>query len=534
MMKTRTTALPVGAAVLLVIAVLATFWPCLGNEFTTWDDDVYVTANPLIADRSPAGLRAIFTAVPLGNYHPLTLLSFAAEHRLFGLSPRGFHATNFALHAAVALLALRLLTLLTGSLPAALAGALFFALHPMRVESVAWVADRKDLLAAFFSLGSLLAFLRFRDTGRRRDQALSGALFAAALLSKSTAVALVPVYLLLDHARGRRLDGGSFAGAAPHLALAAAVSLVAFRARASYQDVLLETHVAWGAKAALGAYRFVWYWLARQVFPDGVALLNPFYTRADGVLPSVEILPGAAWLAGTVLALGLLAAALVLLRRNRTLLLGALFFAAGLLPALAAVNIGYRADRFAYLPSVGIAFLVAAAVRWVLGSPRLAGPARAALLAAAGCVLLGFAWLARAQCEVWRDDTTLWADAVRTYPRVATFHSNLGIAWAERGDPARARAHYDAALALDPDDAKAALNRGNLAVERWDFAAALRDYDRAVAAAPRMALAYNNRAVALWRMGRRAEAIADLERALRIDPGFAEAARNLADFSARR
>src|SRR5262249_6863530 len=188
------------AALIIAAATLVVFWPVLGNQFVNWDDDKNFLVNPSFRGLGIANLRWMFTTFHLGHYHPLTWLSLGIDYVIWGLDPAGYHLSSLLLHTANAVLfycvALRLLG---GRILAAAFGALFFALHPLRVESVAWASERRDVLSGMFYLVTLLAYLRAHQEGpRRRWLAISLAAFAAALLSKAIVVSLPVVLLLLD------------------------------------------------------------------------------------------------------------------------------------------------------------------------------------------------------------------------------------------------------------------------------------------------------------------------------------------------
>ena len=152
-------------SLLLAVAIIAVYLPSLEYGFTNWDDPVYVVGNASVRDLSPAGVQRLFSSFQNGNYHPLTLLSFAVDFRLFGTSARGWHVSSLLLHLAASLAALRVMLLLGGGLPAAFAGAAFFALHPLRVEPVVWISARRELLAALFFFAALEAYLRSGGSG---------------------------------------------------------------------------------------------------------------------------------------------------------------------------------------------------------------------------------------------------------------------------------------------------------------------------------------------------------------------------------
>lgn len=257
------------AVALLLLAVAAAFQPCLDNGFTTWDDDVYLTRNPAVSGPLVAGLRDALTSFRLGSYHPLTLLSFLVEYRLFGPHPLGYHALSLLLHAATVLLVFLLLLRLCGDALGSLAGTLLYGVHPLRVESVAWISDRKDLLSTLCFLLALAAYLAWRRDRRHRWYALSLAATLGALLAKGSALSLPVVLLLLDWLEGRKLSLASLREKLPHAALALCFGALALRARHDFQGVLEEGALSLPRTLALGVHRLTWHFLRRHVLPGG-------------------------------------------------------------------------------------------------------------------------------------------------------------------------------------------------------------------------------------------------------------------------
>jgi Flp pilus assembly protein TadD len=518
------------AALAVLVLTTIAFLPCLGNGLTNWDDDTYATANPLVRDLSPGGVGRIFTSFVNGNWHPLTILSHAIDRRLFGEEPRPWHAVNLVLHLGVALLALRLFTALGLGTWAAAGAALLWAVHPTRAETVAWVADRKDLLLAVFSLGSLLAWVGWLEEGRRRNAWLALVLFTLALLSKGTAVTLPIVLLLTSWRRGTGNAGTNSLLRKPgnalipvFLALAAGAGVMAFLARGSFQGVLQEDMTTPG-RLLLGMHRLVWYWLRRAVWPVGEWGLNPFYEDPG------RALPGAGWLAGAALVTALLVwLAARSLRQTKRVVWGGAFFLITLAPALPVPVVGQTADRFAYLPAIGLAFLVGALLDH-LGTTRGRSLVLAALVAVPA---LASVPAARERCLIWRDSLSVWTAAATEYPRVPTFRANLAGALERSGRHAEAVEEYTRALALGPSDPSALLGRGAARAALNDLSGARADYERALELDPRGPEGWNNLGVLAGLEGNAGEAVRAFGTAISLRPGYADAHFNRGNIYAR-
>lgn len=485
---------------LLVAAVLAAYLPVLRYGATNWDDPVYTLDNPAL--KGPA---AAFSAARLGHYHPLSDLSLAAETRLFGERPGVHHAGNLLLHAANAALAFFFLAALLGSDAAAFLGAALWALHPLNVESAAWIAERKNLLYAFFYLAALLAYLG--PPSRRRLGAVSG-LFLAALLSKASAVTLPLALLALDWLKGRPLDRRNLLEKGALLAAALAFTLAAASAQ-GHMGRLLP-----GDFPALFSF-----YLVKAVWPVSLSALYP-YREALAALrasPLLYTLPAAAF-AGAL--------ALTVRKGPRGAAFGLLFFLINLLPFTLIVPVGpaLAADRYAYLPLLGLTLAAAAALKTLYSGSRAR---RAAAVALGAVCLCSAAALACARTAVWRSSGTLWTSVLGLYPESSVANLNMAHSLLERGDARAALPFLATAVASDPDNPGALYDLGTLLARAGRPAEALPLLGRAVLADPANAPAWNNLGLAELALGRPAEARKAFLTAAAADPGYAPARANL-------
>jgi len=477
----------VGPVVVLALVAVA-FAPVLDNAFVAIDDPLYITKNPVLAGGvSMAALAWGLTTFYGGNWHPLTWYSHALDISLFGLQPAGHHAVNLLLHAANGLLLLLLVLRLTGRRSPAVVTVLLFALHPLRVESVAWAAERKDLLCALFFLFTLHAYVCFVKRRTAATYAATAGLLAMALAAKPMAVTLPLVLLLLDWWPLGRLTSGRPARIAPLLlekapllVLAGAASAVTLVAQRSVDWVRSAGSYPWGIRLQNAVVSYEAY-LRKTLWPTDLAMP---YTHSQASLP-VPVLVGA-----VLLLLALTCGAALLARRMPWWMIGWLWFAGMLVPVIGLVQVGDQAlaDRYTYLPSVGLAWAaaesLAAAGRW--RRIALAGGCAAALL------LLP---LTRQQSGVWRSDVSLFEHAVR----------------------------------LEGDNWLAMRNLGSalLSAKRYDEAAAT--LERMIAGGQYRAEVFNNLGAVRLAQGRPQEAVVQFETAVRIDQTFALAWRNLGE-----
>lgn len=500
---------PKARGLLLVVLVLVAYLPALRAGFV-WDDDKALTQNALL--RSPEGLWKIWTRpslIPQGHYWPLTYTTFWVEYQLWGDAPFGYHLNNVLLHAANVALIWVLLGRL--AVPGAWWAAALFALHPVHVESVAWVIERKDVLSIFFYLTAFLAYLRYAREGSRRWYGLALALFVGAMLSKLMAVSF-PVALLLAlwwkrGAMGKR----EMLSVLPFFAVGAAIALA---------DVALVQHrfgYDYGlslAERLLIAGRAVWFYVAKLVWPvDLIA-----------VYPRWEVDPAALWqwiFSGGVV---LVVFALWGLRRRwgRGPVAAVAFFIITLVPVLGFIDFGFMAysfvaDRFQYLASLGLIALFCGAV--ARAATRVGSARRAILASGMGLLAAGMLILTWRQAALYRNMETLFRHTLASNPLSWTAYNNLGAALAERGDMEGAIPYYRRCLEIRPTDAEAHNNLANALAAQGKLQEAVEHYRTALRIHPANPEAHNNLANALIAQGTVEAALQHYAEALRLRPG---------------
>jgi protein O-mannosyl-transferase len=513
--------------VLLLAAVtLVVFSPALGNGWVDYDDDRNFLANPHYRGLGLAQLRWMFTGAIMGHWTPVTWLTHGADYVVWGMDPFGYHLGNLLLHAGnVALVYALALRLLGVALPAADATArrlgaavtaLLFGLHPLRAESVAWITERRDVLAALFFLLALLAWLRFVAEGRRRLYLLSLGLFALGLLAKSMLVSLPIVMLVLDVYPLRRVDPRAWRDPAtravllekvPYLGMALAMVMITSAVMASTVRVTSLALYGPAARVAMASYSLAFYpWkmvapldlMPMYELPVSVSLLEPRF-----LVPALAVV--------------VVSVALVVARRRWPAGLAAwIAYATMLAPVSGLAHAGPQlvADRFSYLPSLALSLLVGAGVVLATRQARLG---RAVLLAL-GVWLASMAALTWAQVQVWHGTDTLYAYALDVEPDCAWCHAQYGGALGNRGDLAAAIPHLERAVALRPHRAGYQGNAGLALLKAHRAADAVPYLERAVAAQPANLDATTNLGLALLEAGRAAEALPHLERVAAARP----------------
>ncbi len=518
----------------LALVTGLTFLPSLRNGFV-WDDLSNLVNNPAYRGIGWAQLRWMATSVHMGHYIPLTRLTFALDYTVWGMDPVGYHLTNVLLHAVNAalfyLVALRLLTWATALSGApgrlgALVAALFFALHPLRAESVAWVTERRDVLAGGWFLVTVLTYLRACETtGARRRWSLAASVVAhfLALASKSIVMTVPVVLFLLDVYPLRRLPGGppawwrrSVRGVwvekLPYALLSLGAAIVA-----SYAQLIVKSlgTYPWSARVAIASYGLAFY-LVKTVLP---LRLSPLY-EVPVPLDPLELR-----FLGSLLGVIGITVTLVLLRRRWPAGLAAwIYYVVMLAPVTGlVVRAGFQlaADRYSYLGCLGWAVLIGAGVG-AIARGRERGVVRPSLARLFGWAvaggLVGLAALTWRQVEVWHDEERLWSHAVAVTPRCALCHNNLGAALAQRGAPASALPHFEQAVAVRPDRIEVRDSLGLVLAELGRFPEAIVRYQEVLAQRPTAIETRMHLAAALLQSWRAGEAIEQLERVLAQNP----------------
>jgi tetratricopeptide (TPR) repeat protein len=527
--------------VLLCVATLATFWPVVRCDFINFDDPIYVVENPAVqAGLTWKAVAWAFTTDRAGNWHPLAWLSHMLDVQLFGLNPGGHHLTSLLLHAANTLLLFFLLKQITGALWRSAFVAALFALHPLHVESVAWVSERKDVLSTFFFLLTLLAYARYAERAAAKVRSLRSKVqgsghgsngrsprlwylaalffFALGLMSKPMLVTLPFLLLLLDYWPLQRLElktqGLNFKmwlplliEKLPFFALSAASCIVTFVAQKNGGAVAGLTHLSLSTRGlnALASYAL---YLSKTIWPADLAIFYPY---------SLSRLPELAAESLVVLA-GISILAFINLRKRPWLAVGWLWYLGTLVPVIGIVQAGVQsmADRYTYIPLIGI-FI---GITWAVADLTAAWPRRKLVLAAAALIVMGVCgWLASFQVRQWKNSETLFRRALAVTTDNMIAHNSMGIVLAAQGKKDEAAIHFAEAVRIQPDYWQALGNLGLSLVRQGKLEEGMSYCRAALAINPRFANAHFDLGLALTTKGRLQEAVSEYEAACQLDPG---------------
>jgi tetratricopeptide (TPR) repeat protein len=501
------------AAILIGLAALITFLPCLWNGFTNWDDQELVTGNPQLGSLSPANVLKIFTRPHAGPYIPLTIISLAVEYRWFRLNPFPYHLTNVLLHMANVMMVFLLMYLLFGNLYAAAAAALLFGLHPLRVESVAWVTERKDVLCGFFFLAAILVHLKYRNARKKITYAGVFILYVLAILAKPMAITLPAVLLLLDYLLDGKAERRAILEKIPYLIPAVLVLIPNYFTQILKTDTPPYNPI----HALMIAGRNIIFYLYKTLIPVRLSALYP-YPNAD-----LHPVPFFFYVAPFLILIALLMIVWSA-RRTRHLVFGAFFFLVVLLPVSQLVPISgsaIAADRYTYLPSLGIVYLLGLAGLW-FWRRRLEKHRSGQILFAGivGSVLVVLAGLSALRCRDWKDSLVLWNDVLAKYPGNSVALNNRGRAYMLLGQTERAVEDFNRAIRIDPQYELPYYNRGVAYDKLKEYDRAIADFDRTLALNSNLAVAYEGRGAAYSHKGDQLRALEDFNRALKLDPGL--------------
>ena len=544
----------VGIYLLLIGLSLAVFSQTIHYNFVNFDDDMYVYNAPAIrAGLTLKGIAAAFTSPHAGNWHPLTTLSHMLDCGLYGLNAGGHHATNVVLHTIAALLLFRVLQQMTGAFWKSAIVAALFAVHPLHVESVAWVSERKDVLSAVFFFLMLDAYVRYARAASITRYLVVTALFVAGLMSKPMLVTAPIVLLLLDYwplrrfeqissTRGeakilqsdnqRRIIRRLFLEKIPLLIFSAGAGIVTFVLQKRSVGALPPLPFLWRAENAVMSY-VVYAW--KTLWPTRLAV---FYPHPNDTLATWQVVLTIAFL------LAITFAAIVWRDKRPYLFTGWFWYLVMLVPVIGLVQVGEQghADRYTYLPSIGL-FLIAV---WAAGDVAAVGQVKLWRgVATAGTVVIvtALACAAFAQTSYWRNSETLWTHALAVTTDNDFAHNNLGYLCVDRGELDKAMSHFEAASKirsgkLDPHysmgTAFVEMNLGDALARKGQPDEAMAHFEQAINLQPDYAEAYYNRGNVLYAKGRVDEAMADFEKTLQIQPNDADAHTGLGNALLRK
>lgn len=501
--------------VLLLTAAVYSF--TLGNGFINWDDTLYITENVLIRDLSVAGILKIFSTLHFNGFLPVTQLSLAIDFFFWKDNPMGYHLTNLLLHLANVTIAYFLAIQLTGRGRAALITCLLFAIHPMRVESVAWAAERKDVLYAFFYLFSLFTYVKYlKSNFKFRFYILSFLFFALSVFSKWSAFPLPLILLLIDHLFGRKIGMRAILEKLPLIIIPAISIYIHFS-----KGTVIAEHFTFLNRLLLGSYSLALY-VIKFFFPFNLSAIYPYPKLSDGLLPPEYYFSFfAVLIAGWIV--------YVMARKHvpeRNFILFCItFFIINLgmvLHVLSPIGgVVVAADRYTYISYFGL-FLLAGKYAGNFYERNRQNTVKNIPIVVLASVVVLFSFLTFQRTRVWKNSTIFFNEVLRSDTTIALAWNNLGLSEADEGKQQQAIVHYTKAIELKPDFSVAYNNRGLAYDATANFKKAIEDFNYAISIKNYDATLYFNRGLTYYHMQDYESAINDLSTAVNINPDEAQ------------
>jgi len=534
---------------LLIIFTFLIFSPSLFCDITNWDDDLLILKNPLIKSLSFSDLKTMFSSFYFFNYQPLTLFSFAIEYHYFQINPFIFHLDNLLLHLLNVFLVFKFIQLISNKANVSLIAATLFAIHPMRVESVTWITERKDVLYTFFFLLSLIYYSRYLIKANNwKPYVLALLFFIFSALAKGMAVSLSLVLLLLDFHFNRKITLRSLLDKIPFFALSLFFGLLAhFATLTKGVEALTDSVYTFMERLQLAGYA-LWVYFYKLILPIHLSTFYPYPKYQSGDLPCFF------WLF-PLLSIAMACLVIYSLKYSRKLVFGFGFFLATIVFVLQLMPAGnvLVADRYSYIPYLGLFYLTGETFNYFFNKSRYIN----LLKGLSVFILLLLSLLTFNRIDVWKNSISLWNNVLEQYPLEYKPYVSRANAEKEKHDLKAAMMDYDHSITLNPHYFISYLNRGNAKVELKDYTGALTDYSRCMELKPdnaqaylasgvlnlnlqdfKGALSHLNKAVSLdsinpaafyyrskaeVNLENKEEALRDLNRALQLDPGNADA-----------
>ncbi|MCD4679625.1 MAG: tetratricopeptide repeat protein [Bacteroidales bacterium] len=500
--------------------------PCLDNEIVNWDDNVYITNNIIIHSLSQENIKILFSNSFEGHYHPITLFSFAIDYHFFKTEAWFYHFFNLLLHLLNTILVFFLVRKLFKSVEIAGITALLFGIHPMLVESVAWITARKDVLFAVFFLLSLNTYVIYIKKNNAKIYFLSFFLFLFSVLSKGQAISLSITLFVIDYLLGRNLLSKKvIIEKIPFIAISIIFGIITIYAQketgySGESNLVLPIH----QRIAYACFGFCMY-IYKLILPINLSAYYPYPLNATGSIPVYIYF----FIISASVVLGIL---VYYFKRSKSITFGILFFIINIVLMLKLFPVAnfIIADRYAYIPSIGLFIIIGIIVNKVLTSWIKWRKLLIVIIVIYG-ILLGF--LSFNRVEIWQNSFTLLDDILSKYPHVVTALNSRGDARAESGDLQGALSDFSKAVEYDPMNNRGYRNRALVKYRLSDYNGSVTDYNTAIEINPYDAITFLNRGLSKEKLNDIDGALSDFNKSIEIDPEFAEAYNNRGSLKSR-
>jgi protein O-mannosyl-transferase len=508
--------------ILILLATVVTYYPTLNNYFVNWDDIVYIMNNEMIKSFSMHNFGQMFSSFFMGNYHPLTILSFAFDYNLFQLNATAYHIHNLILHLINASLVYYFCFLLFNrNYTVAFIVSFLFAVHPMHVESVAWVSERKDLLYTLFFLLSLVSYLNYSKTLEYRYFFISLGLFVLACLAKAQAVTLPMVLILVDYYKNRKLNRRLVFEKIPFFLISLTIGIISIFAQ-KFDNAINQVGIPPVHSLFYGNYS-IWVYLFKFFIPANLTCLYEYPKSAEGGLPWI--------LYFAPLILAFLVAVIVKTWKSKSYItFGILFFMFTIFPVLQFLPVGDAvvAERYTYIPYIGLFLIIAIGYTELDKNHKYATLKK--VVKYTGLVVIGiFCILAWNRTKIWVDSVSLWSDVMKKNPRCMSAYINRAFMYNQNKEFEKAKQDCDDALKIDSNNYKVYINRAisYKMLDRYDLA--IRDFTIALQKSPSSYGTYLDRGIIyIDNLNQYDSGIADVKEFLKHAPNHADGTYNLA------
>ncbi len=510
--------------VFLIIFSCAAFGRIAGNDFIpSTDDSMYITENKHVQSGfNQESITWAFTTTYFGYWHPLNLISHMLDWKLFGVDASGHHLVSMFLHIGAVIFLFLFLSKTTGDIWLSAFASAFFALHPLRVESVAYAGERKDVLSMFFGMASFLAYASYAESSKLSRYFLCLALFILALMSKPMLITLPFLLILLDYWPLKRWQEKTteqnfnsksrlILEKVPFILLSLILSITTLKAHKNFVSFDTLPFLKRIANAIVSYATYP----VKTLWPSNLAIYYPL----ESSLPVATVL-----ISGVILIL-ITIAAIHYMKSIPYFFVGWFWYLGTLIPVIGLITLGTlaMADRYTYLPSVGLAIIMVWGISQVVKNTDI----RKKLLFPGGIVvMIILTVLTWHQCGYWKNGILLWSHALQATKDNAFANNNLGVSLVTEGKIEEAIGHYSRAIRLSPSDGQHYNNRGNAYLKLEQYQRAIEDYDQAIRLKPDDAITYYNRANAYYNLHQYQQAIEDYNQAIRLKPDDPKAYNN--------
>lgn len=520
----------------LISLTLFCFFPCINNDFINYDDNVYITDNSLIKEISSENIKKIFDFTNHDEYKknqlvksvyvPLTIISFSIDYHFFKLNASSYHMTNLIFHLCNCLLVFILFFMISKKEMIAFLTALFFAIHPLHVEPVAWVSGRKDMLYSFFFLITLIFYLLYTGKKSLLFYALSLLFFALSSLAKPMAVSLPLLLFLMDYIKERKLSKNLFFEKIPFFLLSLCIIIISFiiisisrETGTGYNEYYIYS-LSWLKIISISFYGFFAYF-AKTLLPLHLSCLYPYPETAEKNFPPVMLLSPLIFAYFSTLVF-------IFSYFNRKLAFGFLFFIITLMPVFFRFPPQFIADRNVYIPLLGLFYLLSELISicfFIINNKSTNLKVISALFFILLIFILGFSTWKR--CHTWKNSITVWTDVINQYPYIYIAYNNRGNAYFKKGDFNNALNDYNIAIGINPNQSEIHNKRGYCHFRSGNLSDALKDYNKAIDLSADCAEIYNNRGILYMSSNEPKRALSDFNHALKLKPDLVNARLNI-------